>query len=200
MRDQIVRRLDYKHMLKAIKKDVAQLDNRFLVDTIFSIGKLHKAQISEEVAAESRLFPFIYYFIDEMLDQAVLRVEELEPLEIAYLLKGLTNLHSTVVSSDLVTEKEAVFRKQLLAHLNHDHTKVGSFDLYTVSKVLRYLLKYNDGSLEAQEVFKSFSLLLTQTVKGREASLVNSDLKDPLIDLEAHDIVDIVRIYATFAQ
>lgn len=25
-------------------------------------------------------------------------------------------------------------------------------------------------------------------------------MKDPLIDLETHDIVDIVRIYATFAQ
>lgn len=109
-------------------------------------------------------------------------------------------MHSTVVSSDFVVEKEAEFRKQLLDHLNQDHAKVASFDPYTVSKVLRYLLKYNDGSPEAQEVFKSFSLLLTQTVKGREASLVNSDLKDPLIDLEAHDIVDIVRIYATFAQ
>ena len=30
--------------------------------------------------------------------------------------------------------------------------------------------------------------------------MVKSDLKDPLIDLEAHDVVDIVRIYATFAQ
>jgi len=66
--------------------------------------------------------------------------------------------------------------------------------------VLRYLLKFNDGGPEAQEIFKSLSLLLTQTIKNREASLVNSDLKDPLIDLEAHDVVDIVRIYATFAQ
>lgn len=30
--------------------------------------------------------------------------------------------------------------------------------------------------------------------------MVKSDLKDPLIDLEAHDVVDIIRIYATFAQ
>ena len=81
-----------------------------------------------------------------------------------------------------------------------DHAKVSEFDPYTVSKVLRYLLKYNDGGPEAQEIFKSFSLLLTQTIKNREASLINSDLKDPLIDLESHDVVDIVRIYATFAQ
>ena len=87
-----------------------------------------------------------------------------------------------------------------MAHLNTDHGKVRTFDPYVISKVLRYLLKYNDGGAEAQEIFKSFSLLLTQTVKNREASLVNSDLKDPLIDLEAHDVVDIIRIYATFAQ
>ena len=30
--------------------------------------------------------------------------------------------------------------------------------------------------------------------------MAKSDLKDPLIDLEAHDVVDIIRIYATFAQ
>ena len=99
----------------------------------------------------------------------------------------------------MAQEKEFAFRKELLAYLNRDHSKVSTFDPYTVSKVLRYLLKYNDGSPEAQEIFKSFSLLLTQTVKNREASLVKSDMKDPLIDLEAHDVVDIIRIYATFA-
>lgn len=62
-------------MLKAIKKDMAELDNRFLVDTVFSIGKLHKAPIPAEVAAESKLFPFVYHLIDEMLDQSILRVE-----------------------------------------------------------------------------------------------------------------------------
>ena len=84
--------------------------------------------------------------------------------------------------------------------MNLDHGKVSTFDPYTISKTLRYLLKFNDGGVEAQEIFKSFSLLLTQTVKNREASLAYSDLKDPLIDLEAHDVVDIIRIYATFAQ
>lgn len=55
--------------------------------------------------------------------------------------------------------------------MNTDHAKVSRFDPYTVSKALRYLLAYNEGGAEAQEIFKSFSLLLTQTIKSREASL-----------------------------
>ena len=105
-----------------------------------------------------------------------------------------------IQSEPAALEAEAQFRATLLAHLNTDHAKVSAFDPYAVSKTLRYLLKYNDGGAEAQEIFKSFSLLLTQTVRNREASLAKSDLKDPLIDLEAHDVVDIIRIYATFAQ
>ena len=42
---------------------------------------------------------------------------------------------------------EEEFRKSLLSHLNQDHAKVGNFDPYTVSKILRYLLKYNDGGV-----------------------------------------------------
>lgn len=49
------------------------------------------------------------------------------------------------------------------------------------------------------EVLKSMSLHFVQTIKYRETSLKDSDLKDPLIDLEPHDIVDIVRMYGVFA-
>ena len=125
---------------------------------------------------------------------------ELDGTEIAYLLKGLINLLNIIKSDESVEKSEEAFRASLLEHLNRDHAKVSSFDPYTVSKVLRYLLAYNEGGPEAQELYKSFSLLLTQTIKSREVALARSDLNDPLIDLETHDIVDIVRIYATFAQ
>ena len=39
---QIVDRPEYKMMLKQIKKGVTNLSNRQFVDTLFSIGKLHK--------------------------------------------------------------------------------------------------------------------------------------------------------------
>ena len=200
VRDKIVRRPQYKQMLRQIKEKVGELDNRQLVDTLYSVGKLHQKKLGAEIAEEAKLFPFMYHFVAEFLEEVTDRVDQLDPQEIAYLLKGLTNLHDIVTSDPNAEEKEQKFRQQLLAHLNLDHAKVSTFDPYTVSKVLRYLLKYNDGGVEAQEIFKSFSLLLTQTVVNREAALVKSDLKDPLIDLEAHDVVDIVRIYATFAQ
>ena len=48
-------------------------------------------------------------------------------------------------------------------------------------------------------MFKSIALHLVQTIKHRELSLQESDLKDPLIDLEPHDIVDIVRIFGVLS-
>ena len=147
-------------MLKAVKENLNQLDNRQIVDTLFSVGKIHKAKISPELAEESRLFPFLYYFVGDFLTEAKERVTKLEASEIAYFLKGVTNLHSVIASDEKLVAKEESFRQALLEHLNQDHTKVGNFDPYTVSKVLRYLLKFNDGSHQAQEIFKSFSLLL----------------------------------------
>lgn len=38
----LIPRYEYKNMLKAIQKNLEFLDHKQLVDTIFSIGKLHK--------------------------------------------------------------------------------------------------------------------------------------------------------------
>lgn len=75
-----------------------------------------------------------------------------------------------------------------------------SFDPYAVSKLLRYLLAYNDSSDDAIELYKSMSLLLTKTVEDRQRALINARLDDPLIDLEVHDLVDILRVYSAFAN
>ena len=91
-------------------------------------------------------------------------------------------------------------RDKILMELNTNHVKVNGFDPYIISKLLRYLLAYNDSSLQAVEIFKSFSLLLTQTVLQRERALISATLDDPLIDLEVHDLVDIIRVYSAFAN
>jgi hypothetical protein len=53
-------RYEYKNMLKAIQKNVEFLDNKQLVDTLFSIGKLHKhhsnAQLNKEYPDFARYF------------------------------------------------------------------------------------------------------------------------------------------------
>lgn len=68
IRDQIVKRPEYKQMLKAIKANMQELDNRQLVDTLFSIGKLHKEKLSLEIAEESQLFPFFYHLIGDFVE------------------------------------------------------------------------------------------------------------------------------------
>ncbi len=70
------------------------------MDTLFSIGKLHKAKLSPEIALETRLFPFFYYLVGDFLQLAKARVTELEASEIAYLLKGVSNLHSVISSNE----------------------------------------------------------------------------------------------------
>lgn len=122
-------------------------------------------------------------------------------MEIAYLSKGLTNLYPYVKKDQKIQEIEQALRSSLVSRLYADHYLMSSLEPYTVSKVLRYLLKYNnETNLETVEVFKSMALHLVQTIKHREASLQESDLKDPLVDLELHDIVDIVRIYGVLAS
>ena len=88
----------------------------------------------------------------------------------------------------------------MLEYLNKNHSLVSSLDPYSVSKILRYLLAYNESSVHAIEIYKSFSLLLTQTIVDRERALINAKLDDPLIDIEVHDLVDIIRVYAAFAN
>ena len=93
-------------MLRAIKDNLAELDNRQLSDTLFSIGKLHKRKLDAEVALESRLFPFFYHLINEFLIEVNNRVAELEATEIAYLLKGVTNLIDVIKSDEDAQKSE----------------------------------------------------------------------------------------------
>lgn len=75
IRDKIVRRPEYKQMLKSIKQGLPSLDNRQLVDTLFSLGKLHKMPIEAEVAEQSRLFPFLNHLVNDFLAEAQARLD-----------------------------------------------------------------------------------------------------------------------------
>lgn len=89
-------------------------------------------------------------------------------------------------------------RGSLIEFLNARHNVVNKFDPYSISKVLRYCLAFNDSTDGAVELYKSLSLLLTQTIIEREATF--KDDVDTLIDLETKDILDIVRIYSAFSK
>jgi len=143
---------------------------------------------------------YFAYVLGDLIKQVTSKVNELHQMEISYLAKGLTNLHIYIRKDQKLVEIEESLRKTLISRLYSDHLLLSSFEPYSVSKVLRYLLKFNtQTNHETVEVLKSTALHLVQTIKHRETSLQHSDLKDPLIDLEPHDIVDIVRIYGVIA-
>jgi len=76
-----------------------------------------------------------------------------------------------------------------------------------MSKLIRYLSNSSNRGIESQEMhektlqlYSYFGKQLIQTINERQISLADVDLDDPLIDLELHDIVDIVRLYSVLAK
>ena len=59
-------------MLKAVKKGMVNLSNRHFVDTLFSIGKMHRNQLPEETAQP--LYPFMNYLIGDFLKESKTRL------------------------------------------------------------------------------------------------------------------------------
>ena len=77
--------------------------------------------------------------------------------------------------------------------------KTERFHPYEITKLVRFLSSEleNPATLE---LFGFFAKQLIETVNERQLSLLNVDLDDPLIDLEMHDILDVVKIFSVFAQ
>lgn len=62
-------------MLRAISANIDMLDNKQLVDTLFSVGKLHKELTLDQIAKEAPLFINFYNrFLASMLKEAKSRL------------------------------------------------------------------------------------------------------------------------------
>jgi hypothetical protein len=86
---------------------------------------------------------YFEFVIGDLIKESTQRVANLDHLELAYLLKGLTNLRAFINESDDLTQIERKFRTQLLELLKGDLSKVRSVEPYSASKLLRYLLAYD---------------------------------------------------------
>ena len=151
---------EYKAMLKQVQKNMDQLSQRQFIDTVFALGKLHKK--SDTLLEKTSFF---HYFMGDILKEVNKRVNTLSDcLEIAYLVKGLSNLAKKISADPSLIEYEQQVRDSLLTHLNSRHDITRTFDPYSLSKMLRYLLTFNDSSDGAIELYKSFALLLTQII------------------------------------
>lgn len=101
------------------------------------------------------------------------------------------------VQNDSNKELELQIREQIKAYcvINAD-----KFDPYSVSKVLRYLFAYNDGSESAIKAYEALGLRFFTNLIERKESMKEMILDDPLIDIDIKDIVDIVRVYSVYAK
>ena len=100
-------RYEYKNMLKAIQKNVEFLDSKQLVDTVFSIGKLHKHHSNAQMVKEFPGFaPYFPYFLKDMMSESAARMKELSPVQVAYLSKGLTGVRKLINEINSTAESE----------------------------------------------------------------------------------------------
>ena len=135
-------RYEYKNMLKSIQKNLELLDNKQAVDTLFSIGKLHKHQPAKELSTEHPEFlRYFEYFLKDLMKDQEQRVPELQQIQVAYLCKGLTSLRKVLTPKN---QEEELKLRELIKQ--HAIINCQTYDPYSISKVLRYLFSYNDGS------------------------------------------------------
>lgn len=82
-----------------------------LVDTVYSIGKLHKGHHQEEGT-------YFKYILGDLLKEINQRVDHLEASTVPYLLKGLVNLRKHIQEDENLAAYESQFRGHLLRRLN----------------------------------------------------------------------------------
>lgn len=121
-------------MLKLVQKNVKMLETKNLVDTVYSLGKFKDQHPSD-----------IYYkfVLGDMIKECIHRVQDLDSMEIAYLVKGFCTLQPYLKKHSQLLSYESEFRTMLVARLAEDSSLVERMEPYSVSKILRYLLKYN---------------------------------------------------------
>jgi hypothetical protein len=108
----LLARYEYKKMLKSIQSNLELLDNKQSVDTIFSLGKLHKHMSAAELQEKHPDFiKYFEYFVRDILSDSVQRIPELQSIHIAYLSKGLTDLRKVLTT--LNSETELVLRESI---------------------------------------------------------------------------------------
>ena len=109
------------------------METRQITDTVFALGKL-------KTKPAGKHFEYILGDTLKQLNQPE-RIQDLDHMQIAYLLKGLIKLRADF--TDQIHKFEVELRQSILERLNADHELTSSFEPYSISKVLRYFLACN---------------------------------------------------------
>ena len=119
-------------------------------------------------------------------------------MEITYLSKGLLNLNHLLSKDNQILHKhlqQMLLQKCLQIVKNNE----GRFDPYSISKLMRYFSR-SDESKDTLELYSHFTKQLITTLSERQISLLDADLDDPLVDLEVHDVIDIINVLAPLSR
>jgi hypothetical protein len=111
-------------------------------------------------------------------------------MEMSYLTKGLHSLRKLFSAENTELDNqlcEAIVEKCLKIFEN----KEGRFDPYSMSKLMKYVSSHPETE-SSLKLYSLFGKQLVETISQRQISLLDADLDDPLIDLELHDVVDMV--------
>ena len=77
----LLNKYEYKNLLRHISKNLGMLDNKQSVDTIFSLGKLHKGMTLKEVETGAPgFYKFFNFFIRDLFKDVKERINELSPI------------------------------------------------------------------------------------------------------------------------
>jgi hypothetical protein len=74
----LIPRYEYKNMLKVIQKNLEYLDNKQVVDTLYSVGRLHKGMAIKSLQKDHPEFSrYFTYFLKDMMRESKDRIKEL---------------------------------------------------------------------------------------------------------------------------
>ena len=184
-------------MLKQFKDNLEVLDNKTLVDTVYSLGRLHNHQDQERLNAYGD-FKFFQHLFEESLQEITARLDQLTIMQLTYLSKGLVNLRHlfSAENRDLDNRLCEAIQTKCLAVINSNSAR---FDPYSISKLMRYFSRHTETK-DTLTLYAHFAKELVRTVSQRQISLFDADLDDALVDLELHDVVDIIKVMAPLSK
>lgn len=122
-------------------------------------------------------------------------MKDLSPIQIAYLSKGLTYMRKLLIPG-VNQEFELQLREAVKLHAI-EHSQ--SYDPYAISKVCRYLYAQNDGTETSVKAFQALGQRFITNLHDRIKAMKEMPFDDPLIDLDAKDVVDIVRVFSAYS-
>lgn len=169
---------DYKDMLIKIKKNLKTIDNKNLIDTFWSIGRIHRTNRT--------FYPlFFQHLLDEFITEFKSRMEFLNIIEISFLCQAISYYRINSKNDDLkVLEDEYNLSQKIMDNILSK--EISYLNPFHMAKILIFYYQRNDTRLE---------LLLSHMYKPLRAFLEDKEAIN--IDImNMNDLIKIIQVYS----